>query len=210
MIPPCGNIQNVSQNFMRDRLIHNIQSKVKLTSEEITLFNDCWKERKFAKNEFLFKNGQICRYDSFVISGSLKAFYIHPNTDKEEILFFAIEDWWATDLDSFSNQIPSIYNIQALEECVLLQISYESFEELLIKIPKLEKYFRLILQGYTASIEKRVILIKAHSAEERYTEFAKKYPKIIQKVPQYLIASYLGITPEFLSRIRAKKYPYNS
>lgn len=168
------------------------------------------KERKFAKNEFLFKNRQICRYDSFVVSGSLKAFYIHPNTGKEEILFFAIEDWWATDLDSFSNQIPSSYNIQTLEECVLLQISHEIFEEMLVRIPKLEKYFRLILQGYTASMTKRIILTNAHTAEERYTEFAKNYPKIIQKISQYLIASYLGITPEFLSRIRAKKSSYNS
>lgn len=195
---------------MKDRLIHNIQSKVKLTPGEIALFNDFWKERKFTKNEFIFKNGEICRHDSFVISGSLKAFYVHPDTGKEEILFFAIEDWWATDLDSFSNQQPSIYNIQTLEDCLLLQISYESFEALLDKIPKLERYFRLILQGYTASIKKRIILTNAHSAEERYAEFAKNYPKIVQKVPQYLIASYLGITPEFLSRIKARKSSHTS
>jgi CRP/FNR family transcriptional regulator len=195
---------------MRDRLIHNIQSKIKLTTGEIALFNDFWKERKLAKNEFLFRNGEICRYDSFVISGSLKAFYIHPDTGKEEIVFFAIEDWWATDLDSFSNQIPSIYSIQTLEDCVLLQISHESFEALLTKIPKLERYFRLILQGYTASIKKRIILTNAHSAEERYTEFAKTYPKIVQRVPQYLIASYLGITPEFLSRIKARTSSHSS
>jgi CRP/FNR family transcriptional regulator, anaerobic regulatory protein len=195
---------------MKDRLIHNILSKVNLVTEEIILINDFWKETKLLKNEFLFRNGQICRYDSFVISGSLKAFYIHPKSGKEEILFFAIEDWWATDLDSFSNQVPSIYNIQALEDCVLLQIGHKDFETLLLKIPKLERYFRLILQSYTASIQKRIILTNAHSAEERYMEFVKKYPGIVQKVPQYLIASYLGITPEFLSRIRTKKSSYTS
>lgn len=109
---------------MREYLINNINSKIKLTSEEIVLINKFWKEKQLAKNEFLFRNGEICRYDSFVISGSLKAFYIHPDTGKEEILFFAIEDWWATDLDSFSNQMPSIYNIQALGDAVLLQISH--------------------------------------------------------------------------------------
>lgn len=195
---------------MRELLINNVQSKVKLSPEELALFNDFWKEKKLAKNEFLFRNGEICRRESFVISGSLKAFYIHPDTGKEEILFFAIQNWWATDLESFSNQTPSLYNIQAIEDCVLLQISYESFEGMLNKIPVLERYFRLILQEHTAALKKRILLVNAHSAEERYNEFAKKYPEIVQKVPQYLIASYLGITPEFLSRIRARKSPHSS
>lgn len=186
-------------------LIKNIQSKIQLTEEEIKLFADSWKEKKLDKNDLLFKTGDICRYDSFVISGCVKAFYIHPTTGKEEILFFAIEDWWATDLDSFSNQSPSDYTIQALEDTLLLQISHDAFEKLLTVIPKLERYFRLILHGYIGSIQKRIILTNAHSAEERYIEFVKRYPKIIQKVPQYLIASYLGITPEFLSKIRAKR-----
>lgn len=190
---------------MRERLINNINSKIKLTSQEVDLFNEFWKEKRLVKNEFLFRNGEICQYDSFVISGSFKAFYIHPDTGKEEILFFAIEDWWATDLDSFSNQTPSIYNIQAFENSVLLQIKHHSFEQLLTEIPKLERYFRLILQGYITSIQKRIILTSAHIAEERYAEFVKQYPKIIQKVPRYLIASYLGITPEFLSKISGKK-----
>ncbi|MBN9296367.1 MAG: Crp/Fnr family transcriptional regulator [Filimonas sp.] len=186
-------------------LIKNIQSKIQLTEEEIKLFADSWKEKKLDKNDLLFKTGDICRYDSFVISGCVKAFYIHPTTGKEEILFFAIEDWWATDLDSFSNQSPSDYTIQALEDTLLLQISHDAFEKLLKAIPKLERYFRLILHGYISAIQKRIILTNAHSAEERYIEFVKRYPKIIQKVPQYLIASYLGITPEFLSKIRAKR-----
>lgn len=190
---------------MKNRLIHNIQSIISLTAREVELLSSFWKEKKLLKNEFLFRNGETCHYDSFVISGSLKAFYIHPDTGKEEILFFAIEDWWATDLDSFANKTPSIYNIQALEDSILLQIHFDSLEKLLGKVPKLERYFRLILQGYTTSIQKRIIQFNALTAEERYIEFTRKYPDIVRKVPQYLIASYLGITPEFLSRIRAKK-----
>jgi len=187
------------------RLINNIQTKIKLTTQEIEILEEFWTEKKLAKNEFLFRNGETCNYDSFVIGGSLKAYFINPTTGKEEILFFAIEDWWATDLDSFANRTKSIYNIRALENSVLVQIHHQSLQKLLDKIPKLEKYFRLILQGYIAAIQNRIILSNAYTAEERYYDFVKKYPVIIQKVPQYLIASYLGITPEFLSRIRSKK-----
>jgi CRP/FNR family transcriptional regulator, anaerobic regulatory protein len=190
---------------MNERLLNDIQTKIKLTTEEVVTLQTFWKQKRLAKHEYLVRNGEVCKYDSFVISGSFKAFYIHPETGKEEILFFAIEDWWATDLDSFANQTPSIYNIQALEESVFYQISYQSFENLLLTIPKFERYFRLILQGYTASIQKRIILTNAHSAKERYDNFVKKYPKMVQKIPQYLIASYLGITPEFLSKLISKK-----
>lgn len=190
---------------MLERLINNMKSIIQLDEREIGLIGNYWQEKTLKKNDYLFRNGELCRYDSFVVSGALKAFYIHPKTGKEEILFFAIADWWATDLDSFTHKTPSIYNIQAVEDAVLLQIHYQSFEEMLMKVPRLERYFRLILQGYISAMQKRVILTNAYDAEYRYWEFVKKYPKIIQKIPLYLIASYLGVTPEFLSRIRAKK-----
>jgi CRP-like cAMP-binding protein len=190
---------------MNKHLLNSIQSKIKLTDDEVEVFQTFWKEKRLAKHEYLLKDGEVCRNDCFVISGSFKAFYIHPETAKEEILYFAIEDWWATDINSFGNQVPSIYNIQALEESLVLQISYQSFEKLLTVIPKLERYFRLILQDYTASIQKRIIITNAHSAEELYKNFLDKYPKLVQKIPQYLIASYLGITPEFLSKLRSKR-----
>ena len=190
---------------MNERLLHDIQTKIRLTEEEIETFQTFWRQKRIAKNEYLVRNGEICKNDSFVISGSFKAFYIHPETGKDEVLFFAIEDWWATDLDSFANQTPSNYSIQALEESLVQQISFQSFEKLVSTLPKLERYFRLILQGYIASIQKRIILTNAHSAEERYDSFLRRYPKMTQRIPQYLIASYLGITPEFLSKLRRKK-----
>lgn len=199
-----GYIQVISI-FMNESLLNNIQTKINLSLEEVETLRSFWQQKRLAKNEYLVRNGEVCKYDSFVISGSFKASYIHSETGKEEILFFAIEDWWATDLDSFANQVPSNYNIQALEESVVEQISYQSFEKLLRTIPKMERYFRLILQGYTASIQRRIILTNAYSAVGRHENFLKKYSKIAQKIPQYLIASYLGITPEFLSKLRSKK-----
>ena len=190
---------------MQEPLIKHMQSIVKLTQKEVDQVKMFWSEKKIKKNDFLFRNGEVCQYDSFVLSGALKAFYINPQTGKEEILFFAIENWWATDIDSFANKTPSIYNLQALESSILLQVHYQAFEEMLLKIPKLERYFRIILQNYTASIQKRIVLAQVYDAKHRYWSFAQKYPEIIQRIPQYLIASYLGISPEFLSRIRAQK-----
>ena len=195
---------------MNEKLLNDIQAKIKLTTEEVGTLQTFWKQKRLAKNDYLVRNGEVCKYDSFVVSGSFKAFYIHPETGKEEILFFAIEDWWATDLDSFAHKTLSFYNIQALEESVIQQINRQSFEKLLSTIPKMERYFRLILQGYNSSIQKRIILTNAHSAEERYDYFQKKYPKLVQKIPQYMIASYLGITPEFLSKLRRKKSSFTS
>ena len=117
---------------MNENLLNDIQAKIKLTTEEVETLQTFWKQKRLAKNDYLVRNGEVCNYDSFVISGSFKAFYIHPETGKEEILFFAIEDWWATDLDSFANKTLSFYNIQALEESIIQQISYHSFEKLLL------------------------------------------------------------------------------
>lgn len=190
---------------MNPLLLKNITSKIQLTKEEIAILETFWKEKNIEKGEYLVRNGDVCKYDSFVISGAFKIFYIHPETGKEEILSFAIEDWWATDLDSFCHQKASIYNIQALEKSAVIQISHHQFDELVKTIPKMEHYFRVILQGHNASIHQRIILANAFSAEERYRDFIEKYPKMVQKIPQYLIASYLGITPEFLSKLRSKK-----
>ena len=120
-------------------------------------------------------------------------------------MYFAIENWWATDIDSFQKQTPSIYNIQALEETQLLQISHYSFNRMLEQMPKLEKYFRIILESYLGSLQRRIIENNLLGAEQRYIEFIERYPQIANRVPQYLIASYLGISAEFLSRIRRKQ-----
>lgn len=189
---------------MKEQLIESISKYVKLNSEEENLIETFWTEKILEKEDYLLKNGQTCRTDNFVVSGALKAFYINPETGKEEILYFAIENWWATDIESFQKQIPSIYNIQAIENTKLLQIHYDSFQEMLKRIPKLERFFRIILENYLGSLQRRIILNNVLDAEQRYSDFLKNYPTVSEKVPNYLIASYLGITAEFLSRIRKK------
>lgn len=189
---------------MKDQLIQSISKYVDLSSEEEKLIDFFWTEKTLEKGEYLLRNGEICRTDNFVANGALKAFYINPQSGREEILYFAIENWWATDIESFQKQKASIYNIQAIEQTELLQINYNSFQKMLFEIPKLERFFRIILENYLGSLQKRLITNNTLDAEQRYVTFVENYAKIADKVPQYLIASYLGITAEFLSRIRKK------
>lgn len=189
---------------MKEGLITSISQYITLSSEEARSIETFWTEKTLKKGDYLLRNGQTCRTDNFVVNGALKAFYINPETGKEEILYFAIENWWATDIESFQKQKPSIYNIQAIEKTILLQIHHSSFQEMLKQIPKLERFFRIILENYLGSLQRRIILNKIFDAEQRYLDFLKNYPKVSDKVPNYLIASYLGISAEFLSRIRKK------
>lgn len=187
-----------------ETLIKSILQHVQLSPEEITACKSFWTEKTLEKGDFLLRNGEICRHDSYIISGVLKAFCINEDNGNEEILFLAIDHWWATDIASFSKQKPSIYNIQAVKKTKLLQISHQSFQKMLKEIPSLERYFRIILESYLGTLEKRVVFNHMHKAEQKYYDFLETYPDISSRVPQYLIASYLGVTPEFISRIRKK------
>lgn len=189
---------------MKERIIKTIATHIALSAEEENAIGTFWTEKTLEKGDYLLRNGETCKTDNFVVDGALKAYYINAETGKEEILYFAIEDWWATDMGSFQKQKPSMYNIQALEQTTLLQISYDSFQAMLRQIPKLERFFRIILENYLASLQRRIILNKTLDATQRYLDFLENYPKIADKVPNYLIASYLGISAEFLSRIRKK------
>ena len=189
---------------MNESLFKSISKHVKLNSEEEDLFETFWTEKILEKGDYLLRNGETCQTDNFVLNGTLKAFFINPKSGKEEILYFAIENWWATDIESFQKQSPSIYNIQAIEKTLLIQIRYDSFQEMLRQIPKLERFFRIILENYLGNLQRRIIVNNVLDAEQRYYHFKDNYPKIVDKVPNYQIASYLGITAEFLSRIRKK------
>lgn len=189
---------------MNQQLLKKIHSIVTLSDEEEKMLSGFWKEKTLKKGEYLLTNGAVCRTDNYVVEGALKAYYINSETGNEEILFFAIEDWWASDLYSFQKQIPSIYNIQAVENSKLLQITHESFQKMLTEIPKLERFFRIILESYLGTLQRKIILNQVYDAKHRYLDFLEQYPLIAERFPNYLIASYLNVSPEFLSRIRKK------
>jgi CRP-like cAMP-binding protein len=172
-----------------------------LTAEEQSHLGSKFKIRKFLKGQFVVQNGDTCKYESFVLSGCLKTFYI-DNEGHEHIVMFAIENWWTADLGSFISQTPAGFNVQCLENAVLAQINFEDLQQLYLHIPKMERFFRIIIEKAFVSSQKRVIHNFSLPAKERYLLFREQYPQIEQRVPQYMIASYLGITKEFLSKIR--------
>jgi CRP-like cAMP-binding protein len=145
----------------------------------------------------------VCRYTAFVEKGMLRTFTVDEKGN-EPILQFSMEGWWIADLYSFLTEEPSIYNIEALEECELLLITKENWEILLAKVPAFERYFRLLIQNNLIATQRRLMSSLSESAEEKYTKLINNFPGCIQRVPQHMIASYLGITPETLSRIRAQ------
>lgn len=176
-----------------------------IVPSELEIFHSRLKHRNFKKKTLLLSQGEICKFEAYIIKGCVKKYYIDQNGD-EVILQFAVEDWWISDIGSFSEQKPSNLFIETLEDTEVLIIDYESKQQLFQEIPKLERVFRIMMQRAYSVLENRFYATVAHSAEARYLEFLDKYPNIPQRVPQQQIASYLGITPESLSRIKSNLF----
>ena len=184
-------------------LIDHMRLHISLTDEEAATVVSKTRTRKFLKNQFVVQNGDVCQFESFVLSGCLKSFYIDDN-GQEHVVAFAVENWWTGDLGSFITQKPAELNVQCLENCVLAQIHFSELQELYREVPKLERFFRLIIQNAFVAAQKRIIQNFTLPARDRYLQFREQYSNIEQRVPQYLVASYLGITKEFLSKIRSE------
>jgi CRP-like cAMP-binding protein len=180
-----------------------IRQYVDLTDDEETVLLSKVKTKKFLKGHYLVQNGDVCKYENFVLSGCLKAFYIDSD-GQEHVIMFAIENWWVADLGSFISQAPADLNVQCLENCEMVQIHYNDLQQLYLDIPKLERFFRIIIQKAFVASQKRIVNNFTLPAADRYLQFREQYPLIEQRVPQYMIASYLGITKEFLSKIRSQ------
>ena len=187
-----------------DIILKNINKHISLDKEEVLYFISLLKEKKVARKSMILKEEQLCKEISFVESGALRAFY-RDKAGRESTIMFAIADWWITDMFCFINQQPAILNIEAIENSIVLQLLKADLDKLYIQIPKFERFFRIIMQNAYIREQLRVIQNLSLSAEERYNIFLDKYPQIVKQVTQKQIASYLGITPEFLSMIRGHK-----
>ncbi len=188
---------------MFDLINKNVTKSVTFSKVELQLFNKLLQHKSVPKKTFLLQEGDICNFEAFIIQGCVRTFYIDAN-GFEVILQFGIEGWWLSDIASFHEQTPSKLFIETLEESELLFLNPQTKEELLFKVPKFERVFRMLIQRNLSATQNRLINNIAKPAQERYLEFIAKYPTIPQRVPQHYIASYLGISPEFLSKIRAK------
>ncbi len=185
----------------KDALLQYIASYIQLDpKEEETLLTKV-KFRQYLKNQFLVQAGDINKYSNFILKGCAKAFHLDEN-GQQHIRDFAIENWWTGDLGSFLSQEPGQYYVQCIEDCQIAQISYDDMEVLYGLIPKMERFFRIIIQKAYVVSQKRITQYQSLTAIEKYRRFKNEYPKFVERIPQYLIASYLGITPEFLSSIR--------
>jgi CRP-like cAMP-binding protein len=187
-----------------DLLKSLIAKNISLTDEEFTFFTSLLRSTSFKKGDFLLHEGDTCKYETFVTKGCLKSYYEDEN-GFEHILDFLVEGWWADDLYSFFTQTPSKSTIKAIEDTEVLQISKPDLERAYEKIPKLERFFRLLFQHAYIAQREQINLILSTPAEERYQQFLKKKPYAEKRFPQKDIASYLGITPQFLSVLKKKK-----
>jgi len=179
----------------------HIEKRVHLTDEEFEISAKFFEPKKLRKNQFLLNEGEICTHIGFVNSGCLREYTI-DNKGTEHIVQFAIEDWWVSDLNSFLSGKPAEYNVDALQDSEVLLLEKSARDEMLDKCPKMERFFRLLVEANHVATHQRIADSLSASAEERYLKFIKTYPKLFETVPQNQIASYLGITPQSLSRIR--------
>ena len=185
-----------------------ILKSVSLSAGELEYFNSILQYKVIPKKTMLLQAGNICNFEAYVIKGCIREYYIDSN-GAEVTLQFAVEDWWVSDITSFQDQKVSNMYIETLEDCELLMLSRESKEQLLAEVPKLERMFRLMIQRHLSVVQNRLFKTVTHSGMEKYLEFIKRYPTIPQRVPQHYIASYLGISPEFLSKLRTRHLKNN-
>lgn len=184
-------------------LFSHIDRKISLSHEEKEIVFKHFIPKQLAKKQYLLSEGEVCRNMAFVYSGLLKTF----NVDEkgiERVSIFGWEGWWLSDFSSFLTGIKSVSFIDALEDAELLLISKENYEALTLRVPKMDRFFRILYQNSIVTKERRLRNSITYSASERYSEFIETNPEVSNRIPQHLIASYLGIAPETLSRIKRK------
>jgi len=183
--------------------IDKLNEKVELTTEEQELLRNYLTPKKLRKKQYLLQEGDVCKHIAFVEKGALRSYSIDEK-GVERILQFALEESTISDLYSFLTSEPATYNIDALEDSELVLIGKDAHEQLLKILPKYETWIRLQITGAYIAMQRRLTSIISLSLEERYAAFISLYPHIVQRVPQHMIASHMGLTPETLSRVRRK------
>jgi CRP-like cAMP-binding protein len=187
-----------------DTIKKHFAKYIELTEDEEALLISFLNVKRIRKKQLIVQPEFICKYRNFIVKGAMRA-YLVDDKGQTHTIAFAIEDWWISDFNSYINQAPATLFVEALEDTKVIQIDYHSEQLLMEAIPKVERFFRISAQQSFAFLQKRLLSNLSKTAEERYDEFFQKYPAIVNRVPQYTLASYLGFTTEFLSKIRSKK-----
>ncbi|HEX5172322.1 MAG TPA: Crp/Fnr family transcriptional regulator [Cyclobacteriaceae bacterium] len=195
--------RHVLIQMTKDTFIKRIEQYVQLTDEEMRYAKSVLEPSLIRQNDLLVANGEPCKFMIYVCAGCLMSYYT-DSSGNVHVIQFATEGWWTGDLHSFTNYTPSIYSTKALADSEVLLITKPDLDDLFNKVPKFERYFRIIFQNSLVTHQFRIIQNFSSTAEERYLYFQNKYSSLEQFVPLKYIASYLGITPEFLSKVRRK------
>ena len=189
---------------MQITLIEHIRKFVSLSDNEAQILDKYVKTQSFRKKQHLLSSGDVCRSLHFVEKGCLRMYFINEKS-AEQITQFALDGWWIADHFSFIDNKPSEYFIQTIEPSEIKSIGNQTFDDLVKELPQLERYFRIIWQKKLAASQLKTKYLLEMSKEEFYLHFSNSFPEFVQRVPQYMIASYLGLTPEYVSELRKKK-----
>lgn len=191
----------LNTNDCYQALLQHFEQRIDLNGEEKDHICSQFRLRELLPRQYLLAQGEICRYESYVCTGFLRSFHV-DGQGNEHTLHFAQEDWWISDLYSFLRQEPASRNIIAIEKSVVLQIDIQQREALMQRVPKTERFWRILNERASMAQDQRILNNISMSGMERYQALLEKYPHIEQRLPQKHIASFLGITPVFLSQIR--------
>ena len=186
-----------------DLLKEYIQKLIAISDTNLNTFCGYFDAVTIQRKELLLRQGELCNFEGFITKGCFRLFTI-DDKGNEHTLYFGIKNWWIADIHSFLNQVPATFSIQALEDSEVLLINRENKKKAFNEIPEIEKLFRIILQNAHVALEQRMIKNISTTADQRYLEFLEKYPQIAQRLTNIQIASYLGVSPEFLSKIKRK------
>ncbi|RYZ49728.1 MAG: Crp/Fnr family transcriptional regulator [Sphingobacteriales bacterium] len=189
---------------MWQTLINSLSKYNDLTAEDIAVIQQKFRSKTYRKRQYILQEGDVSRFENFIVKGLTRTYEVDEK-GQEHVIHFGPEDWWVGDMFSFLSDSPSRYNIDCLEDTTVFQITKEDLEALYREVPKMERHFRIIVQNAFMAATNRVSATLAKTATERYEEFVSRYPEIEQRVPNHQIASYLGITPQSLSRLRAQR-----
>jgi len=184
-------------------ILKNVARYVELTDHEKEQFVSIIKISRVKKRQFVIQPGYMCEYRNYIVEGAFRTFFLDENA-KEHTINIGIEDWFFTDFYSYIYKEPSTIFAEALEDSLILQMKYEDVERLCLESHAISQYWRLIIEKAYANSKRRILAKNSKSSEERYWDYVNKYPHIANRVPQYVIASYLGISAEFLSKIRSR------
>jgi len=189
---------------MFDAFITYLQSKFSLTDDQAVKVKEVCRLKKLRRRQYLLQEGDVWRYNAFVQKGLLRTYRV-DDKGQEHIIQFSAENWWAGDRYSYLSETPARYAIEALENTDVVLIAKNDYDSLLEALPAFNTFARMLLERTFVAAQNRIHADISFSAEERYQDFIKTHPTLLNRVPQHMIASYLGLKPETLSRVRSKK-----